>query len=59
MGNVDDKRADGGPAQHGTRRPYAKPTLLEYGSVAKLTQSAGSTAIEAGSPKMKKGATCL
>jgi hypothetical protein len=26
----------------GTRKPYRKPELIEYGSVAKLTQSGGS-----------------
>jgi len=27
----------------GAKRPYAKPRLQEYGSIAKLTQSGGST----------------
>ena len=53
MGNADEKR-DGVSGGKETRRPYAKPKLLEYGSVAKLTQSGGSTTTENVSPKMKK-----
>jgi hypothetical protein len=30
------------------KRPYAKPKLQEYGTVAKLTQSGGSTKSEGG-----------
>ena len=26
-----------------TRKPYTKPAIREYGSIAKLTQSGGST----------------
>jgi hypothetical protein len=29
-----------------SRQPYASPKLIEYGSVAKLTQSSGSTHVE-------------
>jgi hypothetical protein len=32
----------------GPKRPYVKPKLQEYGTVAKLTQSGGSTKSEAG-----------
>lgn len=53
MGNADDKHPGAGLADKNVRRPYAKPKLLEYGSVAKLTQAGGVTVIEAGSPKMK------
>ena len=53
MGNADDKRPGGDAASKGVRRPYAKPKLLEYGSVAKLTQSGGVTVTEFGTPKMK------
>lgn len=38
------------------KRPYAKPKLQEYGSVAKLTQSGGSTMTESGVPLMR---SCL
>lgn len=31
-------------------RQYTKPKLQEYGSIAKLTQSGGSTMTEAGQP---------
>lgn len=37
---------------HRPRRQYKKPKLQEYGSIAKLTQSGGSTRIEAGQPMM-------
>lgn len=51
MGSSDEKRAD--RVSGDKKRPYAKPKLLEYGSVAKLTQSGGSTTSEP-APKMKK-----
>ena len=38
------------------KRPYVKPQMREYGSIAKLTQSGGSTKPEAST--MKSG-TCL
>lgn len=38
------------------KKTYAKPRLVEYGSVAKLTQSGGSTTTE-GAPRSKMG--CL
>jgi len=46
MSRDDDKRNEDVLSGKGTRRPYAKPTLLEYGSIAKLTQSGGSTTNE-------------
>ena len=49
MGSPDEKRKDGVSG----RRPYSKPKLLAYGSLAKLTQSGGSTTSEP-APKMKK-----
>ena len=36
------------------RRPWETPRLIEYGSVAKLTQSGGSTVKESGVPSQKK-----
>ena len=38
-----------GPA----RKPYASPTLTEYGSVAKLTLSGGVSMTETGVPNMR------
>ena len=38
------------------KRPYRKPAIREYGIIAKLTQSGGSTKPEAGT--MKSG-VCL
>ena len=43
--------------QDAPKRPYAKPTLIEYGSVAKLTQSGGSTRFE--TAPMSRAGTCL
>jgi hypothetical protein len=53
---VGQPRADA-PAASGARRPYTKPTIREYGSIAKLTQSGGSTKPESGLPT--KSGTCL
>jgi hypothetical protein len=43
------------PATSSARRPYAPPTLVEYGSVAKLTQSGGNTVVEHGASKKALG----
>jgi hypothetical protein len=53
-----DKPKLGQPEARAAKRPYAKPRIREYGSIAKLTQSGGSTKPEFGGG-MKKGATCL
>ncbi|MGE0039651.1 MAG: lasso RiPP family leader peptide-containing protein [Vicinamibacterales bacterium] len=37
----------------GSKRQYAPPVLIEYGSISKLTQSGGSTKAESGVPQMK------
>ena len=49
MRNDDDadKRPVGADPR-ARKRPYAKPVVREYGSIAKLTQSGGSTKPEAG-----------
>ena len=39
----EDGSARAAPAPVGPRRPYASPELIEYGSIAKLTQSGGRT----------------
>ena len=39
------------------RRPYSTPTLIEYGSIARLTHTGGSTAKEGGTSKVRAG--CL
>jgi hypothetical protein len=55
---MDDKSADNSsdqPATSSLRREWTTPELTEYGSVAKLTQSGGSTAMEAGVPRSKMG----
>ncbi|MGE0040493.1 MAG: lasso RiPP family leader peptide-containing protein [Vicinamibacterales bacterium] len=36
-----------------SKRPYVRPTLIEYGSISKLTQSGGATRVESGVPSMK------
>jgi len=38
-------------------RTYEAPVLVEYGTIAKLTQAGGSTRVESGSPNMRAG--CL
>lgn len=55
MRKDDDKSVGNDPART-PKRPYAKPRLQEYGSVAKLTQSGGSTMAESGVPLMR---SCL
>jgi hypothetical protein len=57
----DDDGADKrqvGTDPRARKRPYAKPVVREYGSIAKLTQSGGSTKPEAGGGMMQ-GAPCL
>ena len=44
------------PETRAARRPYSKPKVQEYGSIAKLTQSGGSTKPEGGT---KKSGGCL
>lgn len=46
MGDQDSVASTG-------RRPYSTPKLVEYGSVAQLTQSGGSTKTETGVPKKR------
>jgi len=43
------------PVKSSQLRPWQKPELTEYGSIAKLTQSGGSTRTEAGVPQMRMG----
>jgi hypothetical protein len=52
---MDNNAADSTPdeAVQPTRRPWTAPELTEYGSVAKLTQSGGSTFVEQGVPRQK------
>lgn len=50
----------GGPAEppkHAGKRPYSKPRLTEYGSVAKLTQ--GTRTRSSDSPAAGFKMTCL
>lgn len=53
-----DKRGVGKPKAR-AKKPYAKPKIREYGSIAKLTQSGGSTKPEAGGGKARGKPTCL
>jgi hypothetical protein len=39
------------------RRPYTTPSLVEYGSIARLTHTGGSTAREGSTPRVRAG--CL
>jgi hypothetical protein len=47
----DDSTSDNEAKPVRDRRPWETPRLIEYGSVAKLTQSGGSTIKEAGTPR--------
>jgi hypothetical protein len=55
---VDDRRENPDPAQPKprARKAYKTPRLEEYGHVAKLTQSGGSTKFEPANPM---GRACL
>jgi hypothetical protein len=46
---------DSDPPASESRREWTTPELTEYGSIAKLTQSGGSTAMESGVPRQKMG----
>jgi len=48
------RRDDSQPAADGRKKPYTRPTVTEYGSVAKLTLVKGMTDIEGGQPASKK-----
>ncbi len=54
---TDSTRPEPAKADAGAKKPYARPTLTEYGSVSKLTLVKGSTSPEGGQPSVKKG--CL
>ena len=59
----EDEVADSGGGADKSRpiegkKSYRAPTLTEYGSVAKLTMTKGSTQVESPSSKLKNG-TCL
>ena len=56
MRRDDDQRVEEAPARP-TKRPYVKPQLQEYGSVAKLTQAGGSTLSETG--PISRNGPCL
>jgi hypothetical protein len=50
-------RAEGRPASR-AKKPYGRPRLTEYGSVAKLTQSSAGSGADGGS-KASQMMTCL
>ncbi|HEY7792051.1 MAG TPA: lasso RiPP family leader peptide-containing protein [Vicinamibacterales bacterium] len=54
MANEPDDQQNNPPdAARLPRQPYSPPRLVEYGSIAKLTQSQGSTLPEGGRPNMQ------
>jgi hypothetical protein len=59
----EDRRSQGQSSDHDgarepkARRPYTSPSLVEYGSIARLTHTGGSTAKEGTTPRVKSG--CL
>jgi hypothetical protein len=44
----DDGARTSGAKRAGTKRPYRRPQLIEYGSVAKLTQGTRTTQSDGG-----------
>jgi hypothetical protein len=52
----DAKKPEGGPPAQ-QKRPYSKPKLIEYGSVAKLTQ--GTRTKQADTPAAGFKKVCL
>jgi len=48
-----NRRDDTGAPERSAKRPYSTPKLVEYGHVAKLTQSGGNTVTESTIPKMQ------
>jgi hypothetical protein len=43
---VNEQRDDNRRADEPIRRPYVAPELIEYGTVAKLTQTGGRTTVD-------------
>ena len=50
MPKQDEQKPE--PRQPATKRVYARPTLIEYGSVSKLTKGGGSQVSDGGSTQM-------
>jgi hypothetical protein len=57
MTNADRSSAPAAAIGERCRHPYTTPTLVQYGSVAKLTQSGSSTSPEGTAPA--KAMMCL
>ncbi len=55
MSKPDEQKRE--PRQPERKRVYTRPTLTEYGSVAKLTQGGGSRVSDGGSTQ--RGSACL
>lgn len=53
MSEQNRSKQDSTPAQRLPRKRYSTPRLEEYGHVAKLTQSGGSTMTESSVPLMR------
>lgn len=45
---ADSNRPDPNPAPPAAKKAYSTPTMIECGSVAKLTMGKGSTSVEQG-----------
>jgi asparagine synthase (glutamine-hydrolysing) len=53
MPNQDEQTREPTAPERERKRPYARPTLTEYGSVAKLTQGGGSKISDGGTTEKK------
>jgi hypothetical protein len=51
---TDKTRRDDSQPAAGGKKPYTRPTVTEYGSVAKLTLVKGMTDLEGSQPATKK-----
>jgi hypothetical protein len=43
------------PADGGGRKPYVKPQLVEYGDIARLTETGGPSIRDGAGKRMRKG----
>ena len=60
MEHNTEKDTDVEPRSDPKKKPYISPTIIEYGSVAKLTQTGGTNSLaDASNPTMRMPSPCL